>query len=335
MGKRPSRPSSSSPKKKKMKTAPTQQNAPFTVLRWGDAAEAVLFELYERPDVQTVIALPPGKKRRSQETDDEHRDRLWQRATNPDTKLLAALPNETKEEYDARYDGLYDNITKTRKVQPVAPIPVFRRQRKRTGFDAFRTSDDPLRPDKVYRTLDDGRKIFDIKGWNNAAKEAWNNLSEDAKAEYTAAAMSSANNEPEADEDDDPEAARAQKAAVMHDYITTSAQYWHQETGQVGLILWGGLDEHGKPTAFVEPIGATEDGTTLETRLAKRTGLLEEHVKSILYEFVLDVFHDASQYTPSLARRTSNNRSPPAHLIPVVCILGLLLLLITAGSWLG
>ena len=101
---------------------------------------------------------------------------------------------------------------------------------------------------------------------------------------------------------------------MMGDYIPASMQYWHQETGQLGVIFWGGLNQHGLPTAFVyalqdppslryspiflrESIGATDEGTTLYSRLAARAGLSEEHLKSILYEWILDVFHGT--YTTS------------------------------------
>ena len=108
-------------------------HSPFTVLRWGDAAEEVLYELYDSPEVQDIVALQPGRKRRQQgafrrasriilrgflaragmergdrERAPEYQDRLWTRANAPDTTLLPALPDETEEEYHERYKGLSD-----------------------------------------------------------------------------------------------------------------------------------------------------------------------------------------------------------------------------------
>ena len=37
----------------------------------------------------------------------------------------------------------------------------------------------------------------------------------------------------------------------MPEYIKASLDHWHMETGQVGMVLWGGMDENDNPTAFM------------------------------------------------------------------------------------
>lgn len=37
----------------------------------------------------------------------------------------------------------------------------------------------------------------------------------------------------------------------MPEYVRASVEHWHAETGQVGMVLWGGLDERDEPIAFL------------------------------------------------------------------------------------
>lgn len=101
------------------------------------------------------------------------------------------------------------NVAKTRKVSPVAPIPEFRRERRRTGFDAFRSSDDPARPPVVFKEVN-GRRIFDIGVWNGEAKAAWASLPEETRAAFTTIARQTANTKPAVSNATDSEAARAE-----------------------------------------------------------------------------------------------------------------------------
>ena len=71
-----------------------------------------------------------------------------------------------------------------KKTTTITPIPVFRKTRKRTGFDIFRASDHAELPPRVSNRLDDGGKIFDVGDWNAKAKEAWEGLRKRERKEF-------------------------------------------------------------------------------------------------------------------------------------------------------
>ena len=100
------------------------------------------------------------------------------------------------------------NEANTEKVHPITPIPVFRRERQRSGFDMFRASEDPQLPEPIFRTVDDGRKIFDIGAWNTAAKTAYESLPREKQSEYEAAAANF-KDPVNVEKERDPEVARA------------------------------------------------------------------------------------------------------------------------------
>lgn len=76
------------------------------------------------------------------------------------------------------------NHVNEKKSQAITPLPVYRRIRERTGYDMFRASNDSDLPPRIFKKLDDGRKIFDVGQWTSLAKIAWEGLKDKQKEKY-------------------------------------------------------------------------------------------------------------------------------------------------------